>query len=48
MYMYLLQTGETYESLKFLYRIPSQTIGAIIPETCSAIATVLKDYLKVC
>ena len=38
--------GETYESLKFLYRIPAQTIGAIVPETCAAIATVnLKVFL---
>lgn len=42
-----LATGETFESLKFLYRIPAQTIGGIVPETCHAIATVLQDHLKV-
>ena len=41
--------GETFESLKFLYRIPAQTIGKIVPETCGAIVDVLSsDYLKVC
>lgn len=40
--------GESYESLKFLYRIPAQTIGKIVPETCGAIIQVLSsEYLKV-
>ena len=46
---YLTYIGETFESLKYLYRIPSQTIGKIVPETCQAIVDVLcEDYLKVC
>ena len=40
--------GETFESLQYLYRIPSQTIGKIVPETCSAIIAKLSDkYMKV-
>ena len=40
--------GESFESLKFLYRIPTQTIEKIVPETCHAIIDVLSsDYLKV-
>ena len=41
--------GESFESLKYLYRIGSQTIGKIVPETCAAIVQVLTDenYLKV-
>ena len=37
--------GETFESLKFLYRIPAQTIGKIVPETVDVLSS---DYLKVC
>jgi len=34
-------------SIPYLYHIPAQTIGKIIPETCQAIVSVLKDYMKV-
>jgi len=44
-----LATGCTYEDLKFTTVISPQLLGEIIPETCNAIYTVLKDkYLKVC
>lgn len=44
----LLILGETFESLKFLYRISAQSIGKIVPETCQAIVDALMDeYLKV-
>ena len=39
--------GESYESLKYVYRIAAQTIGKIIPETCAAIVDVLQSHLKV-
>ena len=40
--------GETFESLQYLYRIPPQTIGKIVPETCVAIVNVLSgEYLRV-
>jgi hypothetical protein len=42
-----LHAGETYESLQYLYRIPSQTIGKIVPETCAAIIDGLSEYMKV-
>ncbi|XP_062571585.1 uncharacterized protein LOC134233621 [Saccostrea cucullata] len=43
-----LATGDTYQSLEYLYRIPKQTLSTIIPETCTAIYNVLKErYLKV-
>ena len=42
-----LHLGETYESLKFLYRVPAQTIGAIVPEMCQVIVEVLRDQLSV-
>ncbi|KAK3097397.1 hypothetical protein FSP39_009298 [Pinctada imbricata] len=43
-----LATGDNYQSLEYLFRIPKQTLQYIIPETCTAIYNVLKgDYLKV-
>ena len=45
MYTYV---GETYASLKFLYRILAQSLGRIIPHACQAIISELMDeYLKV-
>lgn len=41
-------TGETFASLQYLYRIPAQTIGRIIPDTCRSIVNTLsEDFLKV-
>ena len=41
--------GESFASLRYLYRIPSQTIGKIVQETCQAIVDVLStEFLKVC
>jgi len=43
-----LATGCSYEDVKFTTIISPQLLGEIIPETCNAIYTVLKDkYLKV-
>lgn len=43
-----LATGRSYEDLKFSAIISPQALGYIIPETCEAIYSVLKDtYLKV-
>ncbi|KAJ8728800.1 hypothetical protein PYW07_006496 [Mythimna separata] len=42
-----LASGMSYEELKFPTVISPQRLGVIIPETCKAILTVLKDYMKV-
>lgn len=42
-----LASGMTYENLKFSTVISAQRLGVIIPETCKAIITVFKDYMKV-
>ncbi|XP_050294537.1 uncharacterized protein LOC126734825 [Anthonomus grandis grandis] len=43
-----LATGRSYEDLKFSVIISPQALGCIIPETCQALYTVLKDeYIKV-
>lgn len=43
-----LATGRSYEDLKFSVAISPQALGQIIPETCTAIYSVLKHkYLKV-
>ncbi|XP_053690751.1 uncharacterized protein LOC128739298 [Sabethes cyaneus] len=38
-----LATGDSYKSLMYLFRIPSNTVSTIIPEVCRAIFNVLKD-----
>lgn len=42
-----LATGDSYNSLMYLFKISKQTISTIIPETCDAIAEVLKDNVMV-
>ena len=42
-----LATGQTFEELKFTTAISPQSLNGIIMETCSAICTVLKEYIKV-
>eukprot|EP00731_Ephydatia_muelleri_P013973 Em0007g1283a len=42
-----LATGERYRSLSYLYHIPAQTIGQIVPDVCDAIVQVLQEFLKV-
>jgi hypothetical protein len=43
-----LATGRSYEDLKFSAIISPQALGKIIPETCKAIYSVLKnEYMKV-
>ena len=42
-----LATGQTFEELKFTTAISPQSLSGIIMETCSAICTVLKEYIKV-
>lgn len=43
-----LATGNSFEDLKFFYAVSPQSIGKIVVETCEAISTVLRDYIKVC
>ncbi|XP_071953022.1 uncharacterized protein [Antedon mediterranea] len=43
-----LTSGNTYQDMECLYRVPRSTLSKLIPETCKAIYDVLKeDYLKV-
>ena len=44
---FFLITGGTYEDLMYSSAIPRQSLGYIIPETCEAIYSALKTYLKV-
>ena len=46
-FSFIFTIGESYSSLQYLYRVPSQTIGKIVIETCEAIVEVLEDYMKV-
>ena len=42
-----LATGHTFQELMFTTAISPQSLSGIIIETCSAICTVLKEYIKV-
>lgn len=43
-----LATGDSFNSLRYLFRIPQPTISTIIPEVLDAIYNVLvEEYLKV-
>lgn len=44
-----LATGDPFESLQYLFRIPTTTISRIIPEVLDAIYNVLVgEYMQVC
>ena len=41
-------SGSSYTDLQYLYRVAKSTVAKIIPETCDAIYTALKnEYMKV-
>nr|XP_042911865.1 uncharacterized protein LOC110282418 [Parasteatoda tepidariorum] len=42
-----LASGDSYGPMKYLFRIDKATISKFIPETCTAIYSVLKDYIQV-
>lgn len=42
-----LATGDSYNSLMYLFRVSKPLISKIIPEVCAAIVESLKEYIKV-
>lgn len=42
-----LASGDTYSSLKYLFRISEPSISRIIPEVCKTLVNVLHDFVKV-
>ena len=42
-----LAIGDSFEDMKFATRISPQSLGEIVMETCDALVTVLKSYIKV-
>lgn len=42
-----LATGDSYQSLAYLFKFSAQVISSIIPEVCQAIINALQDFIKV-
>lgn len=42
-----LATGDSFESLHFLFKVSPQSISTIIPEVCAALNQVLKKEIQV-
>lgn len=42
-----LATGDSFQSLMYLFRISKQSISKFVPETCQALTDALKDTIKV-
>lgn len=42
-----LATGDSYMSLSYLFKVSKQSISEIVPEVCTAIIDVLKEFIKV-
>jgi len=42
-----LASGDSYVSLRYLFRISKQAISCIVPEVCEALVEKLKDYIEV-
>lgn len=42
-----LASGDSYESLHFLFKVSPQVISTIVPETCEALNQVLQNEIKV-
>nr|CAI5859492.1 unnamed protein product [Callosobruchus analis] len=45
--LHFLATGDSYASLKYLFRISTATICYIIPDVCAAIIECLQYYVQV-
>ncbi|KAK7605333.1 hypothetical protein V9T40_007191 [Parthenolecanium corni] len=42
-----LASGDSYQSLSYIFRISPQLIGRIVPEVCAALNVALRDEIQV-
>jgi hypothetical protein len=42
-----LATGDSYQSLMYLFKTAKQSISTIVPELCEALVEALQEYIKV-
>lgn len=42
-----LATGDSYQSLMYLFKISTSTVSRIIPEVCDALVQALRGFIKV-
>ncbi|KAB0805414.1 hypothetical protein PPYR_02384, partial [Photinus pyralis] len=41
-----LASGDSYQTLAIMFRIPANTISSFMPEVLTAITTSLQEYMK--
>lgn len=42
-----LGTGDSYRSLRYMFKISKQAISETVPEVCDALVSALSEYVKV-
>jgi hypothetical protein len=43
-----LATGDSYDSMLYLFKVSTQSISLIIPQVCEALINAMDAYVKIC